>query len=97
MSQSTTNSRDSFPADWRMVKLGEVCDVVSGQVNPTLPEYRDLPHVNGKNIESGTGRLRHVNTAAEDGMTSGKYLFSDGDVLYSKLRPYLRKVALVDF
>ncbi len=30
-------------------------------------------------------------------MTSTKYLFSPGDVLYSKLRPYLRKVALVDF
>ena len=30
-------------------------------------------------------------------MTSTKYLFKPGDVLYSKLRPYLRKVALVDF
>lgn len=97
MNTSTGKGRDSFPTDWRMVPLGEVCDVVSGQVNPTLPEYRDLPHVNGQNIESGTGRLLDVNTAAEDGMTSGKYLFAPGDVLYSKLRPYLRKVALVDF
>lgn len=97
MSKRVTTGCGSFPADWRVVALGEVCDVVSGQVNPTLPEYRDLPHVNGQNIESGTGRLLEVNTAAEDGMASGKYLFAPGDVLYSKLRPYLRKVVLVDF
>ena len=30
-------------------------------------------------------------------MTSGKYLFEAGTVLYSKLRPYLRKVVVVDF
>ena len=30
-------------------------------------------------------------------MTSGKYLFEAGVVLYSKLRPYLRKVAVADF
>jgi len=97
MNKARTRNCGSFPADWRMVALGEVCDVVSGQVNPTLPEYRNLPHVNGQNIESGTGRLLDVSTAAEDGMTSGKYLFAPGDVLYSKLRPYLRKVVLVDF
>jgi len=94
---ATISVRDSFPADWRLVRLGEVCDVVSGQVDPTASEFRHLPHVNGQNIESGTGRLLNVNTAAEDGMISGKYLFAPGDVLYSKLRPYLRKVAIVDF
>ena len=30
-------------------------------------------------------------------MTSGKYLFEPGCVLYSKLRPYLRKAALASF
>jgi type I restriction enzyme S subunit len=30
-------------------------------------------------------------------MISPKYLFQRGDVLYSKLRPYLRKVTVVDF
>jgi type I restriction enzyme S subunit len=74
-----------------------MCVIVAPQVDPTLAEYRDLPHVSGENIESATGRLKYLNTASEDRMTSGKYLFDPGDVLYSKLRPYLRKVTLIDF
>jgi type I restriction enzyme S subunit len=62
-----------------------------------LPEYRGLPHVSGENIESGSGRLLPVRSAAEDRVSSGNYLFDPGVVLYSKLRPYLRKVAVADF
>jgi hypothetical protein len=66
-------------------------------VDPRIEEYRDLPHVSGEDIESGTGRLLPLHSAAEDGMTSGKYLFDAGVVLYSKIRPYLRKVAIANF
>jgi len=38
-----------------------------------------------------------VRTAAEERVISGKYLFEAGDVLYSKLRPYLRKVVVAPF
>jgi type I restriction enzyme S subunit len=62
-----------------------------------LPEHRDLPHVSGENIESRSGRLLAVRTAGQDGVTSGKYLFAAGALLYSKLRPYLQKVAVADF
>jgi len=89
--------RVKIPATWRRVPLGDVCRIIAPHVNPTLPEFRDLPHVNGENIESSTGELHGVQSAADDCMTSTKYLFSPGDVLYSKLRPYLRKVVLVDF
>lgn len=82
---------------WPSTTFGKVCEIVARQVDPKLPEYSSLPHVNGENIESGTHRLTNICSAAEDGMTSGKYLFDAGDVLYSKLRPYLRKVAPVDF
>jgi type I restriction enzyme, S subunit len=82
---------------WPSVVLGDVCEIEANQVDPKLPEYRDLPHVNGENIESGTGRLYGIRTAAEDRMTSGKYLFEPGVVLYSKLRPYLRKAVVADF
>ena len=56
--------------------------------------YRNLPHINGEVIETGTGKLLSVQTAAEDGLISGKYLFESGMILYSKLRPYLRKVTI---
>ena len=63
-------------------------------MDPTLPQFLSLPHINGENIESGNGRLFDVKTVKEDEVKSGNYLFDAGDVLYSKLRPYLRKVAI---
>lgn len=98
---SSAYLRNIFSQDnlkrWPKKQFGDIAQITAKQVNPTLPEYCDLPHVNGENIESGTGRLTYLNTAAEELMISGKYLFSKGSVLYSKLRPYLRKVALIDF
>jgi type I restriction enzyme S subunit len=76
------------------VPLADLCRVVEGQVDPREPEYRNLPHINGEVNESGTGRLLKFRTAAEDGLISGKYLFQPGMLLYSKLRPYLRKVTI---
>jgi type I restriction enzyme S subunit len=79
------------------VSLGDVISITANLVNPTLPEVCDLPHVSAENIVSITGDLIGLKSAAEDGMKSNKYLFEAGDVLYSKLRPYLRKVALPNF
>jgi len=84
-------------AAWPRISMAEVCKIVAAQVDPKLPELRDLPHVNGENIESGTGRMFGIKSAAEDRMTSGKYLFEPPVVLYSKLRPYLRKAVAADF
>lgn len=86
-----------LPDGCRWVRLGEVCKIVAKQVDPKMPEYGALPHVNGENIESGRCRLTYLHTAAEERMISGKYLFEAGDVLYSKLRPYLRKALVADF
>lgn len=79
------------------VTLGEVSRIEARIVNPTQLDYASLPHISAENIQSITGRLDDVRSAAEDGMESGKYLFDAGDVLYSKLRPYLRKAAITDF
>jgi type I restriction enzyme S subunit len=48
-------------------------------------------------IESGTGRLLQKETATAQHAISGKYLFSNGDIVYSKIRPYLRKAILANF
>jgi len=79
------------------VRLGEVVDIASGQVDPRTEPYCDWPHVGGDNIESGGGRLFGLRTARELNLISGKYEFGPNDVLYSKIRPALNKVALPDF
>jgi type I restriction enzyme M protein len=83
--------------EWPRVKLGEVCRIDAPLVDPKLPQFRSLPHVSGENIESGTGGLLTLHSAAEDKVISGKYTFKAGAVLYSKLRPYLCKAALAAF
>lgn len=83
---------------WQNEKpLGELVSIEAPLVDPREPEYANLPHIYGASIEGGTGRLLEYHTAAEDGMKSSKYLFEPGVVLYSKIRPYLRKVTIADF
>lgn len=48
-------------------------------------------------IESLTGRLLAKKTALEQRAISGKYIFEIGDIVYSKIRPYLRKATLANF
>jgi type I restriction enzyme, S subunit len=72
--------------------LSDVCEISSKLIDPKLPEYLDLLHIGAGNIESFTGNLSGLQTAREEGLISGKFLFDDTMVLYSKIRPYLRKV-----
>jgi type I restriction enzyme S subunit len=78
-------------------RLGEACAITSTLVDPRLDQYKNLIHVGAANIESQTGRLLEMRTASDEGLISGKFLFDDSMVLYSKIRPYLMKVARPDF
>lgn len=82
---------------WKERKLGQIVEVASGQVDPTVSPYCDMPHIGGENMESDNVRLEPGNSARELGLKSGKFLFDSGHVLYSKIRPALNKVALPDF
>ncbi len=82
---------------WVEKEFSEVCEISSTLVDPRLPKYQELPHVGGANIETKTGGLIDLKTAEEEGLISGKFLFDETMVLYSKIRPYLMKVARPDF
>ncbi len=83
---------------WNSATINALASTVSGQVNPATDPFASLPHINGESMESGTCRLlNNYRTAGEDGVTSGKYHFRPGAVLYSKIRPYLRKAVHVKF
>ena len=87
----------SFPAHWSLFRFGDVVTTTSGQVDPKIEPYSSMPHVGPENIEEGTGRILNPKLARELGLISGKYLFGPADVIYSKIRPYLRKAALPSF
>ncbi|HQS03593.1 MAG: hypothetical protein B7Y07_11180 [Halothiobacillus sp. 24-54-40] len=78
-------------------RLGDVCAITSTLVDPRKEDFIDLTHVGAGNIESQTGVFVELKTAREEGLISGKFLFDESMVLYSKIRPYLMKVARPDF
>ena len=86
-----------IPEDWSVVPLLDVLRLPSGQIDPRLEPYASMPLIAPDHVEVGTGRLLDRKTAAEQGAISGKYLFHAGDIVYSKIRPYLRKAILADF
>ncbi|CAC9615142.1 Type I restriction-modification system, specificity subunit S [uncultured Gammaproteobacteria bacterium] len=83
--------------DWEEKRLEEVCDIRSKLVNPKESQYQDLIHIGAGNIVSEKGILVDLKTAKEENLISGKFLFDDSMVLYSKIRPYLMKIVKCGF
>ena len=76
-------------------RFDEVAIIKSNLVDPA--KYQNYPHIAPDNIEKKTGVLLEYHTIAEDGVKSGKHRFYPGQILYSKIRPNLSKVVVVDF
>lgn len=85
------------PGGWATERLLDLIAIRSGQVDPRETQYRDMPLIAPDHIEVGTGRLLRVSSAREQGAISGKYLVDPGDVIYSKIRPYLMKAHRAQF
>ena len=86
-----------IPAEWGVRPLLSTIRIANGQVSPKVEPYKSMVLVAPDHIESSTGKLLAKETAAEQGAISGKYFFESGDIVYSKIRPYLRKAILADF
>lgn len=84
---------ETIPAmsNWKAVTLGEVAELRRERmsVGSTL-RYVGLEHV-----EAHTNRLLGFSSAMK--IKSSVQIFRPGDVLYSKMRPYLNKVVRPDF
>jgi type I restriction enzyme S subunit len=83
-----------IPQHWSLRRFKFLAKINTGQVDPRRAEYRNLALIAPNHIESGTGRLLEHETAAEQSADSGKYQVRRGQVIYSKIRPNLRKAAI---
>ena len=83
--------------DWVETTFGKICSIDAQLVDPKKPEYRDLPHLAIEKIESRTGRIFPLASASDDGVISSKFLFNKNEVVYSKIRPELRKACRPGF
>ena len=82
------------PEHWMLKRFKFLAQVTSGQVDPRRPEYRGKILVAPNHIRSSTGEIVHLETAQDQGADSGKYEVRRGQVIYSKIRPNLRKAAI---
>ena len=80
---------------WEEKEFAEVADIKLNLVSPF--DYLTYPHIAPDNIEKKTGKLLYYNSIAEDKVKSGKHRFYGGQILYSKIRPYLSKVIIANF
>ena len=86
----------SNPQGWPVVPFSEFAKI-DGNMTTDYEKYADYPHIGIDSIEKGTGELKGYRTVREDGVISGKYIFTPQHIIYSKIRPNLNKVALPDF
>ena len=82
-----------FSGEWKTKRLGDIASirnqkVLPASVNPNTPCV-ELDH-----IGSGDGQL--LKRATAEYSTASKYCFFAGDVLFGRLRSYLRKFWLAD-
>ncbi|MFB7188789.1 restriction endonuclease subunit S [Streptomyces sp. NPDC056230] len=82
-----------LPPGWVRTTLGEVVSPISDRRKPGT--RGDLPYLGMDNVESHTGKVLKLGTAAS--IKSASPIVKPGYVLYGRLRPYLNKVVLADF
>ena len=79
---------------WVTKKLGEICWPSPDKYNPLIQkEFKDC--IEMENIEQNSGSINGMSDISK--LLSIKNKFEKGDVLYGKLRPYLRKYWLAQF
>lgn len=82
------------PEHWEVKRFKFLVRISSGQVDPREPEQKCKVLIAPNHIKSGSGRVSYFETAEEQGADSGKYEANQGQVIYSKIRPALRKAAI---
>ena len=93
----TTGDKRPFelPEGWTWARFFEVCTIATNGVSPF--DYPNHLHVSPDNIDKNTGRLMECGTVKEKNIISVNHLFYPGMLVYSKVRPRLRKIVKVDF
>lgn len=82
------------PKGWPSKRLGDYLNIQTSVRVPDIEREGDVPCIGADSIESGTGQIVSWPTVTDVHPISGKYGFCQGDVLYSKIRPVLRKVVI---
>lgn len=78
---------------WIKKTFTDIASIDTNMIN-VFDNYENYPHIGIESIEKETGEIIGYRTVKEDKVVSGKYLFTEQHIIYSKIRPNLNKVAL---
>ena len=84
-----------IPESWAWCRFFQVVHIASNLVDSS--KYLSFKHIAPDNIEKGSGKLFACKTVAEDKVISNNHLFKKGQIIYSKIRPLLRKCVIAPF
>ena len=84
---------EPLPPGWKNHQFGDACDRVKDSYQPV--DDGDTPYVGLEHLAQGFPAF--VGRGSESEVKSSKTAFKVGDILFGKLRPYLRKGAQADF
>ncbi|WP_296977458.1 restriction endonuclease subunit S, partial [Thermobacillus sp. ZCTH02-B1] len=82
---------NGLPIGWRWGTLEEIGYTYKDQVDPTELDYQ-LPYIGLEHMPKGSISLEEWEYS--DKVSSNKFLFDKGDILFGKLRPYFKKVGV---
>lgn len=82
-----------IPESWKWMRLGE-CSTYSSAKEKISPSdiTGDMWSLDLEDIEKETGKIVNYCFAKNRKITGDKVVFHSGQILYSKLRPYLKKI-----
>jgi len=81
---------------WVILNFNEFA-VIDTNMTKDFEKYADYPHIGIDSIEKNTGNILKYQLVKDSSLKSGKYLFDERHIIYSKIRPNLNKVALPQF
>lgn len=79
---------------WKTVRLDEICRADKRAIAYGGNQWKKLQYIGLENIASQTGTIINSSERKPQGVS---FYFCNRHILFSKLRPYLNKVALPDF
>ena len=83
------------PESWEWVRLGAVSSYSQAKKKISPSEIRpDMWSLDMEDIEKESGKVLRIEKAKNREIIGDKLIFNKGDILYSKLRPYLKKILI---
>lgn len=81
---------------WSILNFNDFA-IIDTNMTKDFETYKEYPHIGIDSIEKNTGNILEYSLVKDCNLKSGKYIFDERHIIYSKIRPNLNKVALPNF